>query len=168
MFKKIWIGLVLLVLAAGVVACGKADSQHIIPDIPPTPPAPKTHNYIYNPVEYQIAMWGAPIEWLEERLREKGYNLSRKEIDDFRKQHGIKTGEIVLVRGKVIGEPISVGYGVRFESLSEGGIDASAKGERPQWVSDALKKVRAGEEVIVTVRGVAKNGILIRDCELIE
>lgn len=99
-------------------------------------------------------------------MQERGYNLSEKKIDDFRKQHGIKRGDTVLVRGRVVGRPIS--YGVKFESPNDLDATTNTEGGMPQWVADVLKRVEAGEEVVITILGTAEHSSLIKYCKLVE
>ena len=189
MFKKILIGVIVLILTVGAVGVGvivwgqekpeptPIPNEHIIPMPEPKPePEPEVREYVYNPVEYYIAASQLSTIEIQSRLRKKGYNLSEKEIDEFREQYGIRKGDTVLVRGKAFGHVAALDEeGVKLESPFYLAVFATHVIDpvtnirtRPQWLSDVLRRIRAGEEVVITVRGTADGVSRIKNCELVE
>lgn len=165
----IWLLLILLI-AGFVSACGKtsaapaeAEPEHVIPmtSATPTPAPPKT--YIYNPMEYSIAM-SQDLGFLQQELKRAGYNLTEREITDFQKKHGLQPGDRVTVRGKLIKARGNIGdlsKGVEFE---RGVVCGIALGKpTPAWLGEMQQYF--GKDVLVTLQGTAVRKIIITDCQ---
>jgi hypothetical protein len=210
MFKKVLIGIVLLVLIGGGIAyavTSKDGNDVVIPTLPPTTQAPTTsptpsvdnsddvvdprtdipaddsripnspkqepkpeeHDYIYNPTEYKIARgYGTDTRSFVIKMIANELGVSEEDIVSFIKQHKINKGDVVLVRGKVVDPAYAPGTtGVELESAL-GNLACLAEKSLAPWVTDALNKFKAGEEVILTLRGTAESGSVITNVEPVE
>lgn len=149
---------------------------HTIPEpTPPPAPEPVAYEYVYNPVEYYIAMGSLTdmqMNIMVNQLHAKGYNLSEKEIIAFREQHQVNKGDSVLVEGKVIKYYPSERAIVYQDLWAYVNLvpdpNSSAGVSLPIWFLNVGKRLEAGQEVKITLRGTAETEIKIIDCELVE
>ncbi|MBI2042493.1 MAG: hypothetical protein HYT21_02005 [Candidatus Nealsonbacteria bacterium] len=163
---------VLPTATATATATPETKTNSIIPMVTVTPVPAKTREYVYNAVEYLIASRSRSFIWLKIMLKERGYNIQDEEIQKFREQHGVDPGDSIVIRGKIVGRSDMANYaGVRIESPEHllscmGSRSSTVVGVLPQWASDALQSVKAGKEVVLTLRGTATSeSYKITDCQ---
>lgn len=143
-------------------------NQHIIPMAKPSPtpaatPLPKTHDYVYNAVEYGIAATGvrsfnpANDEGLAHGsyylLSQAGYtNLSFQEVLAFFKKYRLRQGDTVIVRARIVRKVLTTH--VKLESP----FNLSCSNTNTGW----HEKVAVGE--IVTLKGTVNEENSIYNC----
>lgn len=182
MFKNLILTMTMLILAAGVLIyavlsnkvpppkSAVAEVNHIIPMPKPSPtpsatPMPKTHDYVYNAVEYRIAATGTrnfdPLydETLAGQsyylLSQAGYtDLSFQEVLAFFKKYRLRQGDTVKVRARVVRKILTTH--IKLESP----FPLSCSNESEGWNG----KVAIGQTV--TLKGTVYEEGAIFDCSV--